>query len=602
MGWRLHGELRLDLLQHSLDLVVARHESLRVTFGDDEGTPYQVVAPPAPALLVVTDLRELPAAEREERVRVELDAQRVEPYDLETGPLYRFLVLRLDADEYVFCEGFHHIIADGWSVAVVNAELSAAYRNLRAGTEPVFDDRELDYTEFAESQRDRLRGEVLAQELGFWQQLLTDLPMLELPADRPRPIGGSHHGETLLHDFPAELRDIVARLADDHGASMFMVLAAAYNVVLSRYTGLEDIPTGVPMLGRPEPELEAVVGMFINMVVLRSDLSGDPTFSELIDRVADSNLELYEHQEVPFNQVVDAVQPVRDPDRNPLFQVSMQLLSASTSGETFMLPDVAAEFLALAPLSSRFDIGINITDTGSSLRAAVEYSTDMFDGWRIEAMLTHLETVLRGAAADPRLRLSQLPIVTGAESEELLIAGQHADPQVYVVDRSLNLVPRGVTGELLILGDPAEHQRGLAGFSLEKLIDDPFQPGRLVYRSGDRARWTSDLRLELLGQADNQLTPPGPVQTPAEQENSGEPRTPTEQSVAGIFSDVLCLAKVGAEESFFKIGGNSLEAMRAVSRINKTFGIKLSVRTLYGNVTVRAVSAAVDEKVGGLTA
>lgn len=620
MVWRLHGPLRVDLLRRCLDLVVARHESLRVTIGSDEGTPYQIVAPAGEVPLPVTDLRALSEAEREQRVQAEIDAQRAEPYDLQAGPLCRFRLLRLDEDEYVFCQGFHHIITDGWSAAVVNAELSTAYRSLNSGSEPVFDDKELDYTEFAESQRERLQGDGLAEELAFWQQRLAGLPVLTLPTDRPLPVDGSHRGRTLVKDFPDDLRGILQRLAEDHGASMFMVFAAAYNLVLARYCGLEDIPIGIPMLGRPEPELEAVVGMFINMVVLRSDLSGDPTFSEIIDRIADGSMELFEHQEVPFNQVVEAVQPARDPNRNPLFQVSLQLLGQANSGENLSLPEVVAEFVPLESLTSRFDIGMNIIDTGSSLRAAIEYSADLFDSWRIEAMLTHVETVLRGAAADPSARLSQIPIVAGPEAKQLLSAGRgevagydhrrfpaaiaelarrQPSQQVYVVDQTMNLAPRGVAGELLISCEPdaASRHPGPGGPDAEGFLDDPFHPGRLVLRSGMRARWSPDLRLEPLGRMDDQVeAPPDQVET---QNSHEEPRTPIEQSVADIFGEVLSLSRVGAEDSFFDIGGNSLQAMRVISRINKGFGIKLSVRTLYGNVTVRAVSAAVVEKMGG---
>lgn len=614
MVYRLRGPLRADLLQQCVSLVVARHESLRVTIGSHEGTPFQAVAPVPHARLSVTDLRALPEAEREQRVQAEIKAQSTEPYDLETGPLCRFRLFQLDADEFVFCQGFHHIVTDGWSITVLNAELSAAYHSLSAGKEPHFGELMLDYTRFAESQRERLSGEVLTEELSFWRRLLADLPVLELPADRPRPVGGHRSGETLVRDFPEDLRGIVKQLADDHGASMFMVLAAACNLVLSRYGGLEDIPTGVPMLGRPEAELEAVVGMFINMVVLRSDLSGDPTFSELIERIADSVLDLYDHQELPFNQVVDAVQPVRDPDRNPLFQVSLQLQGESNSGENLRFPGVVSEFVPLPSVSARFDIGINLVDSGTALRATVEYSTEMFDRWRIAAMLTHLETVLRAASADPGRRLSQIPIVAGAEAEQLLSAGrgeqgewptlpltgsQTAATQIYVVDPSMNLLPRGVAGALLIgceADDLGEGHLDQPELSLARLADDPFAAGRKVYRTGDLARWSPELRLELLGRADDVVSQPGSVDLEPRADSDDEPQTATEQSVAGIFCEVLTLPGVSAEESFFDVGGNSLQAMRAVSRINKAFAIKLSVRTLYGNATVRAISAAVDEK------
>ncbi|HEY0640143.1 MAG TPA: condensation domain-containing protein [Pseudonocardiaceae bacterium] len=886
MAWRLSGRLRVDVLSRALDRVVARHESLRATIRAEDGTPYQVVAPAGPVPLPVTDLRELPAAERERRVLAELDAERAEPYDLAAGPLCRFRLLRVDAEEYVFLQGFHHVITDGWSAGLVNAELSTAYAALLDGAEPEFGPRELDYTEYAEAQREQLRGDVLAEELEFWRRELAGLPVLDLPADRPRPTGAGHRGETLVRHLPEDLRAVAQRLAEDNGASMFMVFAAACAVVLGRYARLEDVPIGIPMLGRPDPELEAVVGMFINMVVLRCDLSGDPTFGELVERVADATLELYDHQEVAFNQVVDAVQPEREPGRNPLFQVSVQLLGASNSGENLVLPGVSAEFVPLASVRSRFDLAVNLFDTGTRLRAALEYSADMFDGWRVEALLGHLETLLRGAADDPERRLSELPIVTGAEAAELRAAGRGAavgygdeplpallaavarrwpeaiavtgdggeltyaelvrraelqahrlraagaqagetievdqdggvdacvtalgalragcaysgpgsarptvtretdtsagpyeatgapssddaagppaqwastdavacfgpagepvthhalaaaaesarrswdlgpgdrvlcrpdaalwatllagatavvaggtdpaalarahavthvalpsevvpgfegprpvaaplpaDRPMSVVDPAGNLVPRGVPGELLADGRPTgDLVRWTADLRIEYLgrladqvavrgvhvdlgevaavagrhpsvgravvVARPGEDGepRLVghlTRIGGATPSPEDLRAHLTatlpayavpsawvahdelprgadGRIDRAALPDTPAIVPDGTADAGdEPRTETERSVAGIFGAVLSRPRMGPEENFFEVGGNSLQAMRVVSRINKTFGIKLSVRTLYGNVTVRAVSAVVDEKVGG---
>lgn len=605
--WRLNGPLQVELLQRSLELVVARHESLRVTIDSEDGTPYQVVAAPATVPLPVLDLRSLPTAERESRMQAEIEALRNYLYDLTTGPLCRFQLFRLAEEEYVFYQGFHHIVTDGWSIAVINAELTTAYRSLYSGVEPVFEDRTLDFTEFAESQRQYLQGAVLAEELEFWRQQLADLPVLELPTDRPRPADGIHQGNTLIQDFSPDLHGLIKQLAADHGASMFMVFTAALNLVLSRYSGLTDLPIGYPMFGRSEPELEPLVGMFVNLVVLRSDLSGDPTFSELIDRIADGSLGLYEHQEVSFNQVVEAVHPARDASRNPLFQVCTQMLGESNSGENLNLPEVHAEYVPLRTSQrSRFDITVSVLDTGGGLRSTIEYSATLFDEWRILALLDHLETVVRAAAADPGQRLSQLPIVAGAEADQLIAAGQQvpeeyrakfgpleADCQFYLVDPSLNLVPRGVPGEVLlsVAGSTAVPD-GLA----EPAGDDPFRPGRLLYRTGDRARWTSDLRLAVGDSADDQseLTA-----EPTGASGSAEPSTPTEQAVAGIFGAVLTRTDIGADDSFFDIGGTSLQAMRVISRINKQFGVKLSVRMLYGNVTVRAVAAAVDERIAG---
>ncbi|MEZ0096337.1 condensation domain-containing protein, partial [Streptacidiphilus sp. EB129] len=313
LAWRLRGALDVGILRRCLALVVERHEVLRVTVRAVNGTPYQVVAPAGEVELTIVDLGGLTAEEQQAAVDAAIADQTNQPFDLETGPLYRYRLYRLADDDYVFCQGFHHLVTDGWSSAVMNAEITAAYQALLTGEDPVFDDLEMDYPEFADWQRQRLQGEELEEELTFWQEKLADLPVLELPTDRPRPAVPDHSGATVIRHFPPELLDRARATAQEHGVSLFMVLAAAFTTVLSRYSGQEDIPVGVPMLGRVEPELEDVVGLFINMVVLRSDLSGDPSFSEFLERTADANLELYEHQEVPFHQVVDRVQPVREP-------------------------------------------------------------------------------------------------------------------------------------------------------------------------------------------------------------------------------------------------------------------------------------------------
>jgi len=609
--WRLRGPLRVDLLQRAITAVVARHEALRVCIRSHDGTPYQVVSPAAEVPLPMLDLRPHPDAEREERVRIEVEAQREQPFDLAAGPLCRFRLLRVDDNEHVLLEDFHHAVTDGWSTAILNADLSAAYRSLGAGDEPVFIGGKLHYIDFADAQRDRLRGAVLDEELAFWRERLADLPVLTLPADRSRP-AGDHPGTTSITTFPDDVRRVLDRLATEHGVSRFTVLTAAVNVVLSRYTGLDDIPLGIPMLGRPEPEWESVVGMFVNMTVLRSDLSGDPSFGQLLGRVMDGMFELYDHQEVPFNLVVDAVAPGRDPDRNPLFQISLQLLDGSNAGENLDLDGISVEFVPLASVTSRFDVSLNVVDTGASLRAAVEHSSAMYDSWRIDALLSHVQAVLRSAAQDPTRRLSQIPLVTTDEAEQLLTAGRAEtlvnlwpagstnrvpfDQPVYVVDRTMNLLPRGVAGELLVTVPPDS-----AASDVDGVIADPFQPGQRVYRTGVQARWTAGLLLEILFSSPT-ITETDPASgtdptgvDPAGKDSSVAARaTPTERIVAGIFAEVLAVPSVGAEANFFAAGGNSLQAMRVVSRVNKTLAIKLSVRSMYSNPTVRAVATAAD--------
>jgi amino acid adenylation domain-containing protein len=424
LAWRLHGPLDQAILSACLDLVVARHAALRTVVQVHDGTPFQVVTDPAGAGLKVVDLSAQQPPDRERALTQALDGLTATPYDLSAGPLCRFLLYRLAPDEHVLCMGFHHLVTDGWSSAVLNAEISAAYQALAVGRQPALAPVRADYPDFAREQRERFAGTVLDEELSFWQRRLGGLPTLELPTDRPRPPEGSLQGASVITVLSAQARSAATWLAGESGFSLFMVLAAALNVVLNRYSGQDDIGLGVPMLGRPAPELEDLVGLFINMTVLRSDLSGDPSFTALLDRIADGTIELHEHQEVPFNLVVDRIRPPRDPGRNPLFQVAIQLLSGATSGDNFGLPGISAEYMLLPSVKSRFDVTLNFLDNGQDLKVSVEYSADLFARWRIEAMIGHVESVLTAAAANPSARLSRLQLLSGAEREALLAAGR----------------------------------------------------------------------------------------------------------------------------------------------------------------------------------
>lgn len=421
---RWHGLLDADILRRSLSFLVARHEILRATIQVIDGVAGLAIAPSPDVILPVIDFSGRGEDEQQEALDDLIREQSQFAYDLQAGPLYRFLVVRLSAVEHVFFECFHHIVTDGWSVTMMNGELSAVYRAFQEDREPHLPSLKRTYADFIREQRQHLQSEGLEEELKFWEDRLAQLPVLEFPADRPRPSKRGHRGQTLFRAFDPEVRQAMQKLSNEYATSLFMVLTTAVNVVLSRYTAQQDIPLGVPMLGRLDPELEGVIGLFINMVVLRSDLSGDPTFEELIERTAEANLELYEYQEVPFNLVVDRVQPTREPGRNPLFQVSVQILDTSTSGTSIAIPGVTIEWLRLSSEQARYDIALNFLDSGDVLTASVEYSTDLFDRWRIEALLGHIETVLRAGSADPSLRLSQLPLLTEPERGELLAVGR----------------------------------------------------------------------------------------------------------------------------------------------------------------------------------
>ena len=588
MNYRLRGPLDVAALRRSLTWLVARHEILRATFDEADGTPFQLIGPPAEVAMAVVDRTGIAPEQRAAAVREELDAVAGTAFDLAAGPLHRFTLVRLADDDHGLGLGFHHIIVDGWSVGVISGELASAYERFRAGAEPDLPAPALTYRDFVTDQRER--GAERALELDFWATRLAGLPELDLPADRPRSLTSGLVAGDVVRDHDSAFHRDLRLFAEQHDTSLFIVLAAAVAVVLGRYTGNRDIALGVPMLGRTDPDLEDVVGMFINMVVLRVDLDGDLRFDELLTRVADASLDLYDHQEVPFEQVVDRVRPVREAGRNPLFQVSLQVLGAANSPSAFSLPGLDAEWLAPVTTSATFDLNINFFELAAGMRVHVSYPSDMFDQWRVDAFLGHVEQVLRSVLKDSRQPVSGIGILTDAEQDRALAGGAE---RVYVVDPAGNLSPRGVPGELLV-GGAEEWIRevlGTARLAAENFVTDPFRESAEVYRSGVRASWTSDWQLTIVREPESSL--PTPVETgPATVVTAA---TPTETALVEIFETVLHGQEIDLEANFFQLGGNSLDASRVVSRINKTFGVRASVRLLYGDNTVRTIAGAVDE-------
>jgi amino acid adenylation domain-containing protein len=420
--YRLPGRVNVEALRASLALVLDRHAGLRASFGAIDGIPYQVIVPVGDPLLVV-DLRTLPADQRDDALRDSVREVIAAPFALESDPLYRFRLWHLADDEHVLFLGFHHIVFDGWSGGVFNDELATAYRALVDGRVPDLPAHRISYADYVAEQQERLVGAVLEEELRYWEQRLAQLPVLELPADRIRPAIQTHRGDSVLIDFPAGLLESLRALAREQSASLFMVLTTALNIVLSRYTGQEDIPVGVPLLGRIDPEFERVIGLFVNMVVLRTDLTGDPTFLDLLARIADANMEMYEHQEVPFEMVVERVQPMRDPSRNPLFQVGVQVLGESNLGAGLEVGGIKGEPLFEPATMAMFDLVVAFFESEDSMRFSVGYATDIFDRWRVEAMMGHVIRVLTAVVEDPTLRLSTVPLMSDEERATLIEMG-----------------------------------------------------------------------------------------------------------------------------------------------------------------------------------
>ena len=408
---RVRGGLDLATLRSALAGVVARHETLRTTFTTVDGEPVQVIHPPAPVPLEVTDLSHLDGDKAEAEARALAAAEAARPFDLEGGPLLRTSVLRLGPDDHVLLLTTHHIVSDAWSASVFTRELSALYEGRRLPPLPA------QYADFAAWQRDRLSGDVLEDQLDYWRKRLAGLaPVLELPTDRPRPAVRSGRGGTVSFDLDAGVLDALRALGRTQDATPFMTLAAAFQALLSRYSGSDDVAVGTPVAGRSHPDAERLIGFFVNTLVLRTDVSGDPSFGELVRRVRAGALDAYSHQDVPFEKLVEELHPERSSSHTPLFQVVLSL--DNTAADGLSLGGTTVTRFPVDYDASKFDITLSMSGDG---RGAIGYDADLFEPATIEAMAGHLTNLLEGAAADPARRLSELDVMSAPERHHVVV-------------------------------------------------------------------------------------------------------------------------------------------------------------------------------------
>lgn len=416
---RLIGRLDRDALQKAIDLIVERHEALRTVFPDVDGKPTQRILPSQPVEIALIDLRSAPQAAREEQAMALSQQAAREPFVLATGPLLRVTLVQLADDEHFLVLAMHHIVSDGWSLGVLLRELAGIYNPLLEGNSPSLPALPIQYADFARWQRDRLQGSLLDRQTSYWTQQLKDIPRsLDLPTDRPRPSDQTYQGAVLAFTLrPATVEGLRA-LARQTDATLFMVLLAAFYVLLFRYTGQDDIVVGSPIHGRTRPELRDLIGCFINTLALRGNLSEEPTFLELVARVRAMTLMAFEHQELPFEKLVEALHPTRDLGRSPLFQTMFVLQNLGM--QTPDLRDLSVAPLWIETGSSAFDLTLTLLEMGDDLSGAVEYSRDLFDESTIRRMIGHYETLLGSAVTDPRQRITKLTMLAPAEELQLV--------------------------------------------------------------------------------------------------------------------------------------------------------------------------------------
>jgi amino acid adenylation domain-containing protein len=416
---RLTGRLNLTALEETFNEIVRRHETLRTTFVLMEGQPMQAIAPTLTIPLPLIDLRHLSATERETQARQLTTAEAQRPFNLTTSPLLRVTLLQLDQAEYLLLINLHHIVADGWSIGVLIRELGALYTAFLEEKPLLLPELPIQYADFALWQREWLVGEVHQTQLAYWQKQLNGISVLNLPTDRSRSAVPTYRGARQFLELPPSLSQALVALSHQEGVTLFMTLLGAFQTLLYRYTQQEDIVVGSPIANRNRSEIEGLIGFFVNSLVLRTDLSGNPTFRELLNRVREVTLGAYAHQDLPFEKLVEELHPQRDLSRHPLFQVVFSL--QNTPIEALELPGLTLSLLEFDSKTAKLDLEFHLWQDLESLKGQVVYSTDLFDDTTIIRMLKHFQTLLESIVAHPEQRLSDLPLLTARERQQLLI-------------------------------------------------------------------------------------------------------------------------------------------------------------------------------------
>jgi len=501
---RLRGPLDSAKLAKAVQSIARRHEILRTTFVANEGRPAQRISPSTTLPFAFHDLLSLPAAAREAEAQQIINIESKRPFDLARGPLARVTLVRIAQDDHLLLLSIHHIIADAWALKIFFQELAAFYQDGAVSLPEL----EIQYADFANWQLQALAGNALDLQLAYWKQQLDGAAALDVPSDRVRPEVPSSRGARHTVSLPTALSQSLRDLSRQEGVTLFMTTLAAFQVLLGHYSGQSDVLVGVPVAGRTGAETDALIGCFVNTLVLRGELSGNPTLREVIARAREAALGAFTNQEVPFEKLVEELQPERNLNRNPLFSAMFALLDESQPPLT--LPGISAEVAPIEFTEAKFDLSLDVVEKAEGLDVWLSYTTELFDPASIALMMADFQLILELMVADPAQRIANLP--------------------------SLNWKPsvRPADGE-------------------SQTIDNCDAPEFLA------------------------------------------PRTPIEESLAGIWSDVLGVERISVHDNFFGLGGHSLRAAQVISRIRKTFSVDLPLRRIFETPTVSGLATAIYE-------
>ncbi|UCH92335.1 MAG: amino acid adenylation domain-containing protein [Candidatus Aminicenantes bacterium] len=420
--YRLEGEFDTSAFERSINEIVRRHESLRTIFGTENEEPVQVILPEMKIDVPIISLEHLSGLEQEEEILRLASKEAVKPFDLSKGPLMRVTLLRLGPQHHVLLYTTHHIASDTWSTENFIQELVTLYSGFLSGKLSPLEKLRVQYPDFALWQQQRMQGELLEKQFSYWREMLgTDIPILELPADRQRPAVQTYSGDTQSFVLEESLYEKVIALAFRMECSLFMFLLAALNVLFYRYCGQEDILVGSPIANRTRKEIEGLIGYFSNTLVFRTDLSGNPSFRQLLERVRKVTSEAYDNQDIPFEKLVEEFQPERYMSLTPLFQVMLVLQNVPKQQVNLPGQGFSISSISVHNKTCKFDLWISITQLGKILSGVIEYNSDIFIAFTIKRLINHFEILLKGIVQEPDGRINDFPILSPEERKQLLM-------------------------------------------------------------------------------------------------------------------------------------------------------------------------------------
>ncbi|ORW73098.1 non-ribosomal peptide synthetase [Mycobacterium saskatchewanense] len=587
----LRGPCDADALAAAITDVVARHEILRTTYREIDGVPHQIVHSPAEVPVRRAD------GPDEDWLRARLDDERRHVFDLETDWPIRAALLRVPGQS-VLSLVVHHIAGDQWSAGVLFTDLLTAYRARTRGQRPAWEPLPVQYADYGAWQAALLdeAADVAGRQRDYWVRQLAGLtPEDGLRPDFERPALLSGAGDAVEFEFGPATRRKLTALARDLGVTEFMLLQAAVAVVLHKAGGSTDVPIGTPVAGRGEADLDRLIGFFVNIVVLRNDLRGDPTLREVLRRTREMALAAYAHQDLPFDRVVDAVRPGRSLSRNPLFDVVVHVREQLPQAQVIDSgPDGDTTFSALEPTFdvAHADMSVNFFASENGYRGHVIYRPELYKRGSVERFAGWLGRVLDAFADHPDQRLRDVEI--GGAEERRRILDRSGAALVYLLDAALKPVPVGVVGDVYYGGGAAASARlPEAASTATRFVADPFaaQPGSRLYRTGERGVWDDAGLLVLLPGATASRQPaPTPAPGPAE-----PPGTATERTLAAILAAVLDAGEVGRSDEFFSLGGDSICAVRVAAQARDA-GLPLTPRMVFEHPVLHELAAALDAK------